>query len=50
MREVLNSNIATKSIKDGINKLLTGPIVGYGSSPLYLSELGVRTNQDGTLL
>ena len=45
----LNSNIAAKSIKDGINKLLTGPIVGYGSSPLYLSELGVRTNQDGTL-
>ena len=45
----LNSNIAAKGIKDGINKLLTGPIVGYGSEPLYLSELGVRTNQDGTL-
>ena len=48
MREVSKFK-HSKGIKDGINKLLTGPI-GYGSEPLYLSELGVRTNQDGTSL
>ena len=45
----LARNIVVKSLKKGINDLLTGPIKGFGSTSLYLSELGVRTNQDGTL-
>ena len=45
----LARNIAVKSLKKGINDLLTGSIKGFGSDALYLSELGVRTNQDGTL-
>ena len=45
----LARNIVVKSLKKGINDLLTGPIKGFGSDSLYLSELGVRTNQDGTI-
>ena len=45
----LSRNIAVKSIKKSITELVTGPIKGFGADSLYLSELGVRTNQDGTL-
>ena len=40
---ILKDNIAVKNIKNGINKLITDGIVGFGNSKLYLSELGVRT-------
>ena len=45
----LKSNIAVKNIKDGINSVITGEIIGFGNNSMYLSELGVRTNADGTL-
>ena len=45
----LKSNIAVKNIKDGINSIITGEIKGFGNNSMYLSELGVRTNADGTL-
>ena len=45
----LSKNIAVNAIKDRINKITTGPIVGYGNDSMYLSELGVRTERDGTL-
>ena len=45
----LARNIGINNLKKGINDLLTGSIKGFGSDALYLSELGVRTNQDGTL-
>ena len=45
----LKSNIAVKNIKDGINRIITGEIKGFGNNSMYLSELGVRTNADGTL-
>ena len=45
----LKSNIAVKNIKDGINNIITGEIKGFGNNSMYLSELGVRTNADGTL-
>ena len=37
------------TIKNKINKILTGPIIGFDTSDKYLAELGVSTNQDGTL-
>jgi len=46
---VLKGNVAVSSIKNGINKIITNGIVGYGNDNLYLSELGVRTNAEGTL-
>lgn len=45
----LAKNIAVNTIKDRINKITTGEIVGYGNDSMYLSELGVRTERDGTL-
>ena len=46
---VLFGNVALNSIKNKINSILTGEIRGFGANSLYLSELGVRTNVDGTL-
>jgi len=45
----LSKNIVVKNIVKNINNILTGPIVGYESDSLYLSELGVRTQNDGQL-
>lgn len=45
----LARNIGVNKIKDNLTKLVTGPIVGFGATSLYLSELGVRTSQSGTL-
>ena len=45
----LSKNIAVKNIVKNINSIITGPIVGYSSDNVYLSELGVRTANDGTL-
>ena len=45
----LSSNIGAKTIQSKINKLLTGAIEGYGDDKLYLSQLGVSTQKDGTL-
>ena len=45
----LHNNIIVNTIKNKINKILLGPIVGFDTSNKYLAELGVSTNQDGTL-
>ena len=45
----LSKNVAVKNIVKRISSITTGAIVGYGSKDLYLSELGVRTEMDGTL-
>ena len=45
----LSKNVAVKSLVNKISSITTGAIVGYGSKDLYLSELGVRTEMDGTL-
>ena len=37
------------AIKREISALTTTPLNGFGSEPLYLSEIGVRTELDGTL-
>ncbi len=45
----LYNNVIVSTIKNKINKILTGPIQGFGSTDKYLAEIGVSTNQDGTL-
>ena len=45
----LYNNVVVSTIKNKINKILTGPIKGFGSADKYLAEIGVSTNQDGTL-
>lgn len=46
----LSSNVGAKTIQSKINKLITGSIEGYGDNKLHLSQLGVSTQKDGTLL
>ena len=45
----LQNNVIVNTIKNKINKIITGPIIGFDTSDKYLTELGVSTNQDGTL-
>ena len=45
----LYNNVTVNSIKDNLLSITTGPIKGFGNDSLYLSELGVRTERDGTL-
>ena len=45
----LAKNVAVNTIKNKLSSITTGPIHGFGTEPLYLSELGVRTEKDGTL-
>ena len=45
----LQNNVIVNTIKNKINKIITGPIIGFDTSDKYLAEIGVSTNQDGTL-
>lgn len=45
----LYNNVIVNSIKEKLITLTTGEIKGFGNDSLYLSELGVRTERDGTL-
>ena len=45
----LAKNVAVKTLKDRLSSITSGPITGFGADALYLSELGVRTERDGTL-
>jgi flagellar capping protein FliD len=45
----LAKNVAVKNVVNKVSSITTGAIVGYGDRDLYLSELGVRTEMDGTL-
>mgnify|MGYP001501396564 CR=1 FL=1 len=44
---VLSSDPVAKTISKKLRALTVGGITGYGSSSLYLAELGVQTNRDG---
>ena len=39
-----------RSISNRIRKLTESNIVGFGANSRYLSELGIQTKRDGTLL
>ena len=45
----LVGDITAQAILREISGLTTEPIVGYGASSLYLANLGVRTERDGSL-
>ena len=40
----LQNNVIVNTIKNKINKIITGPIIGFDTSDKYLAEIGV-TNQ-----
>ena len=37
------------AIKRELASITTSPLPGFGAEPIYLSEVGVKTNRDGTL-
>ena len=45
----LRDNIAVNTIMTKINQIISGSIKGFASEDLYLSQLGVTTNLDGTI-
>ncbi len=45
----LYNNVTVSTIKNKINTIISNPIIGFGENSKYLAELGVSTNQDGTL-
>ncbi|WP_298676245.1 flagellar filament capping protein FliD [uncultured Lentibacter sp.] len=48
-RGALAGDAAIGAIKRELASLTTAPLNGFGDTPLYLSEIGVRTELDGTL-
>jgi flagellar hook-associated protein 2 len=45
----LAGDTAAQSIQSRIRNIATQPITGFGAEPLYLAQIGVQTEQDGTL-
>ena len=45
----LAGDASISAIKRELASITTSPLTGFGSDPIYLAELGVQTNQDGTL-
>ncbi|AGI68552.1 putative flagellar hook-associated protein 2 [Octadecabacter antarcticus 307] len=46
----LAGDSAAQSVLAHIRNIATRPIVGFGEDPVYLAEIGVRTERDGTLI
>ena len=45
----LAGDIAAQSVLGKIRGITTKPIPGFGAEPVYLAELGIMTERDGTL-
>ena len=45
----LAGDITVNSVKRKISSLTTEPIVGFSDNPIYLSDLGIKTERDGSL-
>ena len=45
----LSDDSTIKSIKNQLNKIVNGKIVGFGDEEYYASRLGLQTNQDGSI-
>ena len=45
----LAGDIAAQSVLGQIRGITTQPIAGFGAEPVYLAELGIMTERDGTL-
>ena len=45
----LSDDPVIKNIKDQLNSLTSSSLLGFGVNGIYLSNLGVRTEKDGTL-
>ena len=45
----LSDDTTIKSIKNQLNKIVNGKIIGFGDEEYYASRLGLQTNQDGSI-
>lgn len=45
----LAGDVAAQSILSRVRDITTQPIAGFGAEPVFLAELGVQTERDGTL-
>ncbi len=45
----LSDDPAVRALKTRVETLITSSLTGFGSNGVYLSNLGVRTNKDGTM-
>ena len=45
----LSDDATIKSIKNQLNKIVNGKIIGFGDQEYYASRLGLQTNQDGSI-
>ena len=45
----LSDDSTIKSIKNQLNKIVNGKIIGFGDEEYYASRLGLQTNQDGSI-
>ena len=45
----LSDDASIKSIKNQLNKIVNGKIIGFGDEEYYASRLGLQTNQDGSI-
>ena len=45
----LSDDATIKSIKNQLNKIVNGKIIGFGDEEYYASRLGLQTNQDGSI-
>jgi flagellar hook-associated protein 2 len=45
----LAGDVAAQSILSRVSSITTQPIFGFGSEPVFLAQLGVQTERDGTL-
>ena len=45
----LSDDISVKNIKQQLNKLVNGKLIGFGSKDYYASQLGLQTSRDGSL-
>ena len=45
----LSDDATIKSIKNQLNKIVNGKIIGFGDEEHYASRLGLQTNQDGSI-
>lgn len=45
----LSGNVAASSLKREFDSLLTRGFEGFGDAPVYLSQMGVRTERDGRI-
>ena len=45
----LSGDIAAQSILNKMNSITNEPIAGFGDNPVYLAQLGIKTELDGSL-